>query len=577
MSTKSNQKPTLSLKGFRGVDRRANHTDGGVASDLVNFRIRTDGSLEKRYGFRLLTALGAPIRAFYKKISEGEEIGYALAGNTLFAVNLLTADKEILGTVATSSGKACIFFYKSLLYLLDEQSIYVLENGSLSSVDGYVPLIGKDWPNDYVGEPYEPRNILTRRARISYVVSNTSPSIFMCTGEPVESVDAVWRNGVLLPPENYYIDEGFQTVNVLGTGKGDRLEIYLTMKSHHEDLRRLLLTATRSTLFGGLENYRLFFWGCDDPSMIFCTSFVPKDQALSSSRHGGNANDLYFPAGYEFHVGAEEHRIQGCVPHYDRLLIFTENDTWMAKADVSGFSELSLTAINNEIGCASFDGVASVGNDPISVGKNSLYRWHQQADIPDRCNALRVSEEIDSALTLDKYRNTGLYYDRHRDELWFFHRESGEAWICNLSARNWFRFTGIYAEQMFDAGGEVGFLRDQAIFVFEKTAYTDWKSGGGQAYIEARYTGALTDFGSPDCKNLSQLIMRGDVGGGPLYLFFLIDQKKELSYLLFPKGHTPHFTLRKRLSSPRFRYGRVSILAPDIGRPVIHGMTLHTR
>ncbi len=577
MSTQPNKKPTLSLDGFRGVDHRADHKDGRVASDLINFRIREDGSLEKRPGYRLLADLGGPVRAFFTRNAEGKEIAYALVQSTLYAVDLLTGEKSVLGTVATHDGDACFFFYKSLLYLMDEKDIYIYENGTLSPAVGYVPLIGKDWVNDYVGEPYEPKNILTRRARISYVVSESRPSIFMCTGEPVESVDIVYRNGVLVDPEDYYIDEGFQTINVIGSDKGDRLEIYMTMKNGHEERRKLFLTSNRSTVFGGMEDYRLFFWDCDDPSLIFCSSFVPREQVLSSARYGGNGNDIYIPVGYEFRVGAVEHRIQGCASHYERLLIFTENDTWMASSDVSGVSELSLSAINTEIGCAPLDGVAAVGNTPISIGRNSLYQWHQESDLPDRCNAKRMSEAIDGLFSLPDYRNSGLYYDRYRNELWFFNRETGVVWIRNLTCQDWFRFTGIFADQLFDAGGQVGFLREGALYVFDDTAYTDWRSDGDSAPIEAKYVGALTDFDCPDKKNLSALTLRGDGGGGSLFLTFSEDGEREVSYPLFEGETASHLVLKKRLSSGRFRYGRLTLTAPNEGRPVIHSLTLHTR
>ncbi len=577
MSKNTNQKTSLTLDGFRGIDCRAEHTDGRVAADLVNFRIRADGSLEKRSGFRFLTDLKQTVRAFYPSISQGKDIAYVLCLDTVYTVDLTTGKKTALGSVATQSGDACFFFYKSQLYLMDSEELYVYQDGELLLVDGYVPLIGKDWVNDYVGKPYEPKNILTRRARISYVVSATAPSIFMCTGEPVESVEAVYRNGILLDPSDYYIDEGFQTVNVRGTGAGDRLEIYMTMKNGSDELRDLFLSAKRSVVFGGMENHRVFFWGSNDPSLLFCSSYVSREQSAASALHGNVANELYIPVGYEFRVGAVGHRIFGCACHYDKLLIYTENDTWMASSDVSGFSELSLSVINSEIGCATLDGVVSVGNHPISIGRHSLYRWHQEGDVPNRCNAIRVSEEIDGLLSPEDYSNSSLYYNSYRDELWLHNRMTGTVWIRSMTDKGWFRFSGVFADRIFDANGQVAFLRGSALYVFDDAMDYDESGENAITMISASYVGSLTDFGTVAPKNLSSITLRGDGGGGTLSLTFEEDGMRTRTLGLFTPDSPFHLALNRRLSSGRFRYGRLSLTADGFGKPIVHSLTLHTR
>ena len=62
---------SVSFDGFRGIDCRRNHTGETVASDVVNFRIRSDGSLEKRNGYRLLTDMEGVIRAFHSEAANG--------------------------------------------------------------------------------------------------------------------------------------------------------------------------------------------------------------------------------------------------------------------------------------------------------------------------------------------------------------------------------------------------------------------------------------------------------------------------------------------------------------------------
>ena len=576
MSTKNKTSPSLILDGFRGVDHRFTHTDGQVAADLINFRIRDDRSLEKRPGFRFLADLGSPIRAFYKVISGGEECAYILAGNTVYSVNLVTGDKTVLGTVETDSGSGCFFFCNNVPYLSDGLDLYLYNGTEFLPAEGYVPLIGKDWENDFVGEPYEPMNILTRRVRISYRVSTETPSIFMCAGRPIESVQAVYRNGIAVDPEQYYIDELFQSVNVKGTRPGDQLEIYLTFVSACEELRQLFLSAKNAILFGGTNNHRLFFWGCDDPSVMFCSAYVSNEQLAASSLHNDSANDLYIPAGYEFRMGAMGHPIQGCACHYDRLLIFTECDAWMASADASGLEEFSLTVINTELGCASRDGVAAVGNYPVTLGRHSVYQWRQESDVPDRCNADRISQEIDGILSPEEYVQSGLYYAPYQNELWFYNRNSGTVWVRNLSGGNWYRFTGIHADQFFDAGGAVGFYRGSGLYVFDDSLDSDRVSETDLRPISASYVGSLADFGTETYKNLAAVTLWGD-GSGALSMAFEREGGKEAEVLLLEQEAPAHRIRRKRISSGRFRYGRIKLSAPPGGRQVIHRLSLHTR
>ena len=576
---KQNQKQkshTLTFDGFRGMDYRLMRTNNQVAADTFNFRILSNGSLEKRPGYRILADLGNTIRAFYTSMANGRSVIYVLVKSSFYSVDLFTGNKSLLGTVTTTSGNACIFSFNSVLYLMDGVDCYVYRGNGLSLVGGYVPLIGKDWTNNYVGEPYEPKNILTRRARISYVVSHDAPSIFMCTGEPVESVQAVYRNGILLDPADYYIDEEFETINVKGSDAGDRLEIYMTMKNSSAELLSFFLSCTRSIMFGGTNNHRLFFWGGRDSARIFCTSYVTAAQKAASAKHNVANNDFYVPEGYQFSVGSGGAAVQGCACHYDRLLIFTETDTWMATHNASGLDEFSLTPINLEIGCAAPDGVASVGNHPISLGRHSLYQWYQESDVINRCNARRVSEEIDGFLLPQDYANSALYYNLYQNELWFYNKETGVVWIRNLSNGYWYQFFGIYADRFFDADGRVGFVKGSLLYVFDDTRYYDQDSPTTTQSIHASYS-VFSDFGTDDSKNLARLSLHCETGGGEMYFAFLEDGVKDLFYPLFSNVPPTYLQINQRITSGRFRFGKITLSAPGGGRPIVHSMTLQTR
>ena len=206
MSHSSKQKTlTHSFRGFRGINKAADHSDPFAAQDILNFRMREDGSLEKREGYRLLTDLGVPIRDFWCGTIRGEQKCYALTGNRVLSVNLKDGSFFELGTVDNSDGAAHFFFYSGRLFLSDGKDFYDFRYGYPFRSDGYVPLVGKDWSNREVGSVYEPRNLLTRRARISYVMLDP-PTMFFPVGEPVESIEAIYVNDEFLSPDTYYYD-----------------------------------------------------------------------------------------------------------------------------------------------------------------------------------------------------------------------------------------------------------------------------------------------------------------------------------------------------------------------------------
>ena len=99
--TKNTKNLTVSYCGFGGIDRTLTHSDKPVAEDIVNFRIRKDGSLEKRCGYVPFIELGSRIRALYSTSQKGKNILYALVGDEVFSIDCGTATKTKLATIET--------------------------------------------------------------------------------------------------------------------------------------------------------------------------------------------------------------------------------------------------------------------------------------------------------------------------------------------------------------------------------------------------------------------------------------------------------------------------------------------
>lgn len=566
------QPPSLSLRGFGGMDTTAVHTDASCAAEVVNFRIRADGSLSKREGYRLLVDCLSPIRAFWSGKICGAAYTYVLVENRVCTVSLSSGALTDVGTVESFEGAAHFFFYQGTLFLLDGSHLYECQDGVPRICQGYVPLIGKDWSNRAVGQPYEPRNLLTRRARISYIISDP-PTLFLAVPSAVESVDAVYVNGSLLPEDRYAWDEAFQTVNVQGLAAGDRVLVYLTFVEENRELLQAFCSCTHSILFGTPSRNRLFFWGGRMPSMLFCTSAVSAEQQAGVHRIYPNSNGLYLPEGSEFCVGEGRCAVQSAVCASERLLIFTEEDTWMAQEGVAGTEASPTAQIHATLGCSALGGATLAAGAPVSVGNGSVWQWSVRSD---GTTAVRLSSAIDAKLSPEEYRHATVFYSERDRELWLHSKDRGDVLVFSLVRNSWVRFDGIVADRFFETADTVGFVRDGKIFLFDPTLTHDRESDSDQRPICAQYQSGMTDFGNSDKKMLARAVLYADIHGGALRLSFAGCGTKEVSRSVAPSAHF-HQIVCRRIATGSFRYGFFRIEADGDTQAVVHALTLLCR
>jgi len=572
----SNQKK-LNLEGFRGINTLAKQ-DELCASDIVNFRIRSDGSLEKRCGYRPLATLRRTPRAFIVSSEEGTPIGYALLGDEVVSVDLTTGSMSNVGFVEKESGPACFFFDRGTLYLTDGKELYAYTDEDFTPCYGYVPLLGKDWKNNEVGLIHEPKNILNRQVRISYRIADP-PSGFLCVGEPIESIEAVYHNGILLSPEDYYIDTAYDSVNVYTQPKvGDRLTVYVTLKADLQEKKALLCQATNALLFGDTDNHRLFLWGIEDyPATVFCSDFVSEKDLEESKKHYPKSDLAYFPKNFDFVVGDGKHKLQNAVRQQDRLLFFTEGEAWMSQADTSGAKDFPAVCVHPSIGCASEGGATLAGNDPVSVGDFTVWRWEKDSDHTGGYHGVSLSAPIDELIDPKEYQKLGVFYDFRENELWLFDPQSGNVRICHLPSGNWYRFEGISADCFFHAKETTGFRKGNQLYLFDHTLKEDLEADGSTRPIHAVYQSGFLDFGAAERKNLSRLALLGDTDGGTVSVSFHGDECATVSCELSAQDTDPPHILLRRIASGRFRTASFTLNAPDGCRQVIRRLELYTR
>ena len=575
ISSKKTKALRLDIDKFEGIDSRFTHSNPKGSSDIVNFRILPDGSLKKRYGYRILAQLEYDIRAMWSGIIDGKFTGFVLVREKVKQLDFETGALTDVGTVNSYDSEAQFFYYQSSLYLVDGYRIYLIRPHDVSFPHGYIPLVGKDWRDTYRGAPYERRNLLNNKGRITYVISD-DPSVYLKTDEEISSIDLILINGEVINNSRYSITAMSRTVAVEGMEPGDRVEMFFTYANFpYTEAYEGLLTNTRAMVFGGINNFRPFLWG-GRKGMMYTAAYVSED-ALAASRMCDSRSDaLYFPVGYEFTVGDGASEITAVSRHYDRLLIFNENGAWMANSSSCGVDDFPVLNINSHAGVLSQGAAAMLGNRPCTVGQTTIYRWTSSTDEFDECNAYSISEQIDGLLPPDFYKSATVFSDTARGELYFCSPALGDVvWVYSEKNGSWVRFNGISADRFISCGDEVGFIRGKTIYVFDKSLTVDMPEAYTAQTIRASYTSNSMTFDTDGKKRLYGVTLCGS-GGSPLLCVALNGQDGyPISHEMALRG--AQCTVTRRTRSTRFENMLLAIYCEDNEPTTIRSVSIQAR
>ncbi|MBO5416934.1 MAG: hypothetical protein J6A83_09950 [Clostridia bacterium] len=516
---------SFEYQGFEGIDRGSPAGGGGGATDILNYRILSDGSLQKRREYRYLSGFSEPVRAFLSGETNGSFAAYALAGNKLYSVDMSSGEQTEIAEVGTSEGGASLFFYMNRLYIADGADIYMLGDSGIVPVMGYVPLLGDNWGSTYPGKINEPLNTLNPRARITYTVTDEN-SIFLSTLYKPFALDRLYHNGEEVAPEDYLLDERLCTISMAGLKIGDRLEAHLIFDRPVTERERVV-TNTQACVFGGISNSRVFMWNGEKKNLMFCTRVTTAESLRESVRIYGDNGDLYFPLDYEFTVGDGRYGISTVGRHLDRLLIFTEGETWMADSDSCGVEDFPVMRINTDNGCRVRYGVARCGNDPVNVGREHIMRLTSNTDELEDCNAYVISHGIAELLPKGFFENASVYEDKRHGEVLFSGGENGDGrvFVYGNGGKSWYIYDNIPARLFFEAPDGLGFLSKDKLYIFDDSLSEDIGEDGEARKISAYYEGQLLDFGYPfESKRLMRSDLRADTEGENVKISLVSDK-----------------------------------------------------
>ncbi len=576
MSQKNTTKSIIYHSFSKGVELRDGHSGEANIGEMVNFRIDVDGSLVKREGYGPIYSAPHPITAIWGGVLDGAYQCFFVMQSSVYRLQVHTGEPSLISELPDFSGPVNFFFFKDSLLLYTSSAFYKITPTEIAPVFGYIPLYGKDWGTTYAGEINEPVNILNGYVRISYRVPD-SYSILLPTGRPPLLVAAVYKNGVLLGQDEYSIDLRFNAISVPLIAPGD--ELLAVVAFDVTEHRNRLYDCSCNAVFGGINNCRLFMWGNEHKNLMFASQYVSDKQfAESQSVFSDGLVPLYFPENMEFTVGNGQYPIESVMRHYDRLLIFTSGDAWMADTSACDRETIPIMNINSAVGCASPCGAIKYGNSPITAWGTEIYRWTSDTDELNDCNAYPISKQLNGSLSADYISGCILFKHPHKSEMWIHNpRYGSNVWIYDLECGAWFKYDGIEeVSAFFDADNQLGFVSGNRIYGFSPDHFTDTKANGTQLPIEAHILFYNLDFGNDGTKRLSEVICTGE--GGKLTFEAKLDSGQEISRDL-PLGSL-HSICQKRLASDRFNslyQVKLSTSGDILSRQTIHNLKIYAR
>lgn len=572
---KSQRKATLSLDGFRGINCEDLHQYPPYASDIVNYRIRKDGALEKRHGFCPLVSLPATPRATYSCTIDGNPNLYLLIGDTVYFYNFNNRELELICKIESNSGVAHFFQYQGSLFLVDGVNLYQYSNNSFSPTVGYVPLIGKDWPSNEVGKINEPRNILNNHGRITYVADKELSFLFSIDDE-VESIDAVYLESNLLSSEKYAFDPKSNRI-LIGSGLsvGARVEIYFTYKSKYDHLYDQLVKVQNTAFFGGYRN-RILLSGSNS-SIVFCSNNPSPEELGKGAKHYSQTSGIYFPVPYATKVGNGKNNIKSISHYHDKILIFTEGDVWMMSPKSENADGLYVSCVSSETGCLSSSGATALDADAVSISRNGILRWTHSSDAQSNCRAVNISQPIENILKNHDMYMLGAYYDQKRNELWIYKKNLSNVLIYSFETSAWYTYRNIHADTMLTVNGEIAYIDQNVIYIYDPFLPCDIDVNNNVIPITASYTTNITDFGTEEPKNICELILHADLMGDSVSIAVTTNNDANIFFTTKKEDGIKHSVIKKRISSKRFQYATVIISTTGSKDQVIYALKINTR
>lgn len=458
---------------------------------LVNFRIREDGSLEKRCGWRVYeNYTEGDVRGAWQGVLNGVSLHFVVCASSVLL--LRGNQRSLVSLLSTNTGEVSFFVYCNALYLMDGRCLRIWDASGMTfrAAEGYVPLYGKGWDPVNFGEVYEDLNLFTNRLRVQYR-SQESATKFMLPYY-AESIDFVKVNGIKTTA--YSFSATLDSVTL--AEPASFVEIGFTIYLDSETTQNLLAATRALPVFLGAGE-QLLLYGAPRGHYLYLARAV-SDSMLATARSGYPTCDrLYFRESDVMIIGDADNPITTVCRDGQRLLAF--HPTGAAAVVFPEEEEPTYYAMSEIPGCSVRGMDISVGGDRYILNATGLFRLVHDSGSPDdlRAIALNVSLPLDDP---DLHANLLTAYLSTHDEIWLRDARDtkGGVYVYQPLRQYFYRFDHIPAQRLLTVNGLFGFFCGNNVCVFEEHLTTD-----ANVAFEAVATTGWLHFGCPETKKRS--------------------------------------------------------------------------
>lgn len=559
----------LEATKFGGIDTTAVFGEGGECSEMRNFRVLSDGSLEKRCGYGLAVEMDGEIRALWSGTIDDIDTVMVVVGREVFNILSDGGEKVKIGEIIGESGDISFFRMDGGLYIIDGFGIYICTRSSVSPIgEGYVPLYGLGWGKNG-GVINEPLNQLSRRIRLNYVIDGDS-TLNLEIGLKLVSIGRVVVNGVDMTSK-VSIDKTSLRFAGQFVSDGDVIDAVVTVDDSCFE-KSELFSCRHAVVYGGRYDNGVYCFGGNDGSRVFRSRYVGANALKDAQAVADGCSGLYFPAGYDFKVDDGHTEVKAICRHYDRLLLFGYNDTRVNDLSDAAQRDIPVMPVNSGVGCRGPRGVALCENDPVTVSRDGIYRWSSNTDERDESNAELISAPVAAFIDEGFLGRAVVFNCRGKREMWFGDPDDADGLVLvyNYALGVWYCFDGIFADEFFSFGSKVGFYSGTSVYLFDDDEYSDC----GREIV-GEFVSRYSDMGrSAGIKRMQRCLAVGS-GVGNYTVEFCNDEGRIVTSVDFVGRAGRGADCQERiLRTGRFSYIKYRIIAPGKVRQRIYGITL---
>lgn len=553
------------LDGFGGIGSDT-PLGGNNASNMRNFRILPDGSLQKRNGWKLLLRFSYTVRGYWQGDLNGVAKSFAVSGSGIY--RLENGSSVMIGNLPGSSGRVRFFKYREHLYLLDGASLLVYRESSGVFADpvGYAPLYGRNWHPSDRGTVNEPFNLLSNHLRVHYL--NSTGSTVFSLPYYADSIDQVRVDGVLT--DDYELLSPSNKFSIGEASVGGSVEVAFTV-SMLSETRNRLLQCTRAYHEHQEDHEKLALYGSPNGNLLFSAAQVDDNMINASKAIYSDSDPLYFTNDTLLTLGDAEHPITSLYRNHGRVLAFHKAGAYSLSFATDGDTVESYPLLYG-MGCTAIDAALYLDGDPVIVNTGGIFRLHSTSGDPDEFTVTCLSEKIAELKTESFAQNALVCEDTAHGELWFCdptQTMEEKVWVYQPLQKTWVVFDNIFPSFFFHDATDVGFAYKNTLCLFSESLTAD----NGQPFT-AYYQTAHLGFSYPEeVKRALRLTLCASGGGNTIEIVAKTETRSKTISRQSNVSEAPElFDCRVPLG--RFRFLQVTVRDTGSARSRIYRLAL---